>query len=365
MYSRPVRFAFIGCGAISEKHIGALSQLAGAEVVAAVDINPKRAAAFTRKYGIPTYRDEDKMFSKHEIDVVSILTPSGYHAMNAINIIKFGKHIMVEKPLALTLEDADRLIAGCADAKIKLFVVKQNRFNRPVQKLKEAIDSGRLGKMVMGSARVRWCRRQDYYDAVPWRGTWLYDGGVLTNQASHHIDLLLWLMGEVESVMGKSATRLANIEVEDTAVGVLRFTNGALGMIEATTCTRPIDLEGSVSILGEKGSVVIGGFATDRMEVWNFEGYPRETVASLGEWAYNPPNDKLYNFKEYLANAIVSIREDKPSSVDSVQGRRTLELTTAMYESIETGRNIFLRFTPTFSRLGVSSTKLERNYERV
>src|SRR5205814_6206791 len=163
---------------------------------------------------------------------------------------QYKKHIMVEKPMALTLTDADRMIAACDQAGIKLFVVKQNRFNVPVMKLREALEAGRFGRLVLGTVRVRWCRTQAYYDQDAWRGTWALDGGVLSNQASHHIDVLEWMMGDVDSVFAKSTTALVKIEAEDTAVVVLKFKSGALGVIEATTAARPRDLEGSVSILG-------------------------------------------------------------------------------------------------------------------
>ena len=173
--------------------------------------------------------------------------------------------------MALTLDDADAMIRACDAHGIKLFVVKQNRFNVPVVKLREALDAGRFGKLVMGTVRVRWCRHQDYYDQDAWRGTWALDGGVLSNQASHHVDLLEWMMGDVESVFAHGATALVDIETEDTAVvRAASSRNGALGVIEATTAARPRDLEGSISILGENGTVEIGGFAVNEMQTWNF-----------------------------------------------------------------------------------------------
>ena len=172
-----------------------------------------------------------------------MLTESGNHCRNVLDLAQYSKHLVVEKPMALTLRDADEMIKACDEAGCRLFVIKQNRFNVPVVKAREALDRGRFGKLVLGTVRVRWCRRQAYYDQDPWRGTWAMDGGVLTNQASHHIDLLEWMMGEVDSVYAMSTTALANIETEDTAVITLRFTNGALGVIEATTAARPTDLE--------------------------------------------------------------------------------------------------------------------------
>jgi len=173
--------------------------------------------------------------------------------------------------------------------RVGLFVVKQNRYNRPVLKLRQALDAGRFGKLSLGTVRVRWCRPQTYYDQDAWRGTWKDDGGVFANQASHHIDLLQWLMGPVESVQSYTATRLVDIEVEDLGLAILRFTSGALGVIEATTTARPKDLEGSLSILGERGAVVIGGFAVNRLETWNFD-VPSPDDENPQEWSQNPPN---------------------------------------------------------------------------
>ena len=192
-----------------------------------------------------------------EIDIISVLTPSGMHADHAVQLSRFEKHLVIEKPMALTLEDADKMIAACDQAGTKLFIVKQNRFNKPVVKLKQALDEGRFGKLVMGTVRVRWCRDQSYDDQDDWRGTWALDGGVFANQASHHIDLLMWCLGTPISVFAVSRTALVSIEAEDTAVAIVKFKNGAIGVIEATTATRPRDLEGSLSILGENGSAEI------------------------------------------------------------------------------------------------------------
>jgi UDP-N-acetyl-2-amino-2-deoxyglucuronate dehydrogenase len=262
----------------------------------------------------------------------------------------------VEKPLALRLEDADAVIQACDEAGRKLFVVKQNRYNRPIQALRRAIDEGRLGKMVLGTVRVRWCREQAYYDSAPWRGTWAWDGGVLTNQASHHIDLLEWLMGAVETVTAMTATRLANIEAEDTGIAILRFRNGALGVIEATTATRPRDLEGSISVLGEHGSVVVGGFAMDKLETWDFKT-PHPLDKDIFEREGTNPPDYAWNHTEYLRDVVQSITADKRALVDGLEGRKSLELINALYESVETGKEVTLRFRPKKCRLGIISNE--------
>ena len=244
------------------------------------------------------------------------------------------------------------MIAACEQNKIKLFVVKQNRFNTPVAKLREALMAGRFGKLFLGTVRVRWCRPQAYYDQDKWRGTWAEDGGVLANQASHHIDLLEWMMGDVETVYAKSVQALAKVETEDTAVATLKFKNGALGMIEATTATRPKDLEGSISVLGESGTVEIGGFAVNELKIWNFLKEEPGDKDVFAKYSVNPPNVYGFGHQAYYEHVVKCINGEGPMLVDGAEGRRSLELITAIYESIETGREIRLPFTPEKSRLG-------------
>lgn len=270
----------------------------------------------------------------------------------SLELAQYGKHIVVEKPMALTLSDADRMIAACDAARIRLFVVKQNRLNVPVMKLREALEAGRFGRLVMGTVRVRWCRDQAYYNLDPWRGTWALDGGVLSNQASHHVDLLEWMMGDVESVCAMSRTALVDIETEDTAVVLLRFMSGALGVIEAMTAARPKDLEGSLSILGERGSVVIGGFAVNQMTSWAFSTPEPGDEEVLSRFSVNPPNVYGFGHQAYYEHVVRCIREEAPQLVDGLAGRKSLELISAIYESIETGREVSMRFRPSRCKLG-------------
>jgi predicted dehydrogenase len=222
----------------------------------------------------------------------------------------------------------------------------------PVVKLREALDAGRFGKLVLGTVRVRWCRPQSYYDQDAWRGTWSMDGGVLTNQASHHIDMLEWMFGEVETVSAFSTTALVKIEAEDTAVVAVRFRSGALGVIEATTAVRPKDLEGSISVLGEKGSVEIAGFAVNEMRTWNFtEPLPGDSEV-MKKYSVNPPNVYGFGHQAYYEHVVDCIRNDRKHLVDGLQGRKSLELISAIYESIETGKPVSLRFHPQRCRLG-------------
>jgi predicted dehydrogenase len=345
-------FALIGCGRISPKHISALKEIPEAKLVAVCDNVEAKAKATGTANNVPWYTDYHEMLKKEQIDIVNILTPSGNHAEIGIEVAKSKKHIIVEKPMALRLDDADKLIKTCDENGVKLFVVKQNRYNLAITKLREAVDAGRFGKMVLGTVRVRWCRRQDYYDQDAWRGTWAMDGGVLSNQASHHIDLLEWMMGPVESVMCKTGTMLVDIETEDTAVAILKFSNGALGVIEATNATRPKDVEGSISILGEKGMVEVGGFAANKMVNWNFENKTTEDDEVIKNFFQNPPNVYGFGHKAYIQDVIYCIEHNKKALVDGIEGRKSLELINALYESSETGKEVFLTFRPLYNKLG-------------
>ncbi|PZT48655.1 oxidoreductase [Helicobacter valdiviensis] len=348
--------ALLGCGRIAKRHADLLSsgEIQGAYLASVCDIDENRAKEFGKKYNVPYFVKLEEMMKEcgGKIDIVSILTPSGMHAKNTLEVASYKKHIVVEKPMALTLEDADKMIEACDRSGVRLFVVKQNRYNLPVQKLKEAMEEGRFGKLVMGTIRVRWCRDDSYYAQDSWRGTWAMDGGVFTNQASHHIDLLEWMMGDVESVFAKSITALSHIEAEDTGVAILKFKNGALGIIEATTATRPKDLEGSISILGEKGSVEIGGFAVNQIKHWQFSEIRKSDEEVMEKFSTNPPNVYGFGHKEYYLHVLDSIINNKKALVDGLEGRRSLELIVAMYESIETGKEVFLRFQPQKCRLG-------------
>jgi len=357
--AEPLKFAFMGCGAIAKKHQAALARIPEAELIAVCDQDLSAARNLGEASGVPFFDDPRLMVERTRPQVVSVLTPSGVHSQNVLDLLGTGVHFVVEKPMALRLDLADEIIRGCAEQGVKLFVVQQNRFNPPIQALKQALDQGRFGKLVLGTIRVRWCRSQEYYDAKPWRGTWALDGGVATNQASHHIDMLEWLMGQVESVMAMTETRLARIETEDTACALLRFTSGALGVIEATTATRPKDLEGSISILGEKGAVEVGGFFMNQLKTWQFQEAAPEDETILETHGRNP-DLFAWNHTEYLKDVVQAINNGTKGLVEGLEGRRSLELITAIYESAETGQEVHLRFRPRVARLGYTNGRKSR-----
>lgn len=341
---RKINFALLGCGRIASKYVAALTSGAvpHAALVAVCDPRIERAKALVGELAVPAFSHHAEMMERMGagIDAVVVLTPSGLHARNTVELAAYGKHIVVEKPMALTLADADRMIRACEDAGVRLFVVKQNRHNPAVRRLREALDAGRFGALFLATARVRWCRTQDYYDEEAWRGSVADDGGVFANQASHHLDLLQWLAGEVESVFAKTSRAVADIETDDTGVAVLRFRNRALGVIEATTATRPADLEGSISILGERGSVEIAGLALDTVRTWSFVE-PEPGDREMQQWR-NPSPQGHAGHAAHLEHVAACIRDRRPALVDGREARKSLALFRAIYESAAQGREIFL-----------------------
>jgi len=351
-----LKCALIGCGRISSKHIEVMSNLPDLQLEGVCDIRPDRLEKTAAASGARPFGDYMEMVRTVKPDLVSVLTESGSHARIACDVVPYTRYIVVEKPMALTLDDADRMIGTCDHTGVSLFVVKQNRYNRPVVKLRQALDAGRFGKLSLGTVRVRWCRSQGYYDQDAWRGTWKDDGGVFANQASHHVDLLQWMMGPVESVQSYTATRLVDIEVEDVGLAILRFTSGALGVVEATTTARPKDLEGSLSILGERGAVVIGGFAVNHVDTWNFDS-PSADDENPEEWSQNPPNVYGHGHMEFYKDIIGCIRGKRRAMLDGLEGRKSLELIIAIYQAAATRSEVRLRYVPEGVPLGIGFPK--------
>jgi len=353
---RKLKFAVVGCGRISERHLQALtSDNINAELVAVADINEERARSKTEKYHVPYYLDYHEMMKRHpEVDVIDILTPTGYHAEHVIDLARYGKHIVVEKPMALKVSDSEEMMKACSTNGGRLFIVQQNRFNKAVQAARAALDRDQFGKLVLGTVRVRWMRYQGYYDQDAWRGTWALDGGVMSQQASHHLDLLQWFMGPIETMQCRIATRLMNIEVEDTAVATFHFTSGALGAFEATVATRPEDLEASLSILGENGSLVIEGNAVNKIKYWRFADDDTEDPLVQERHSEEVPDIYGHGHFPYLVHVIEAIVENKPALVEGHEGKKNVEILTALYESAACGGAIVSPGCPVkHSKLGI------------
>ncbi len=357
---RRIRFGLVGCGRISYKHVEAIAGLsAEAELVCMCDILADRAIAKAADYlkitdtlgvgpAIPAphiYTDLKKMLENEEIDILSICTPSGLHPLHGIMAVEKHLHVLTEKPMAASLKAADDLIRTCDEAKVRLFVVKQNRLNSTVQLLKRAVDKGRFGKIYMLLSNVLWMRPQSYYDEAGWRGTWEFDGGAFSNQASHYVDTLQWLGGPIESVTAITATLARKIETEDTGSAVIRFKNGAIGNINVTMLTYPGNLEGSIAIIGEKGTVKLGGVAINKIEKWEFETGDKddELVASSG---YEPPNVYGFGHAGYYANILEVLRGNAEANTDGHEGRKSLELITGIYQSSREGRTVNFPIDP-------------------
>ena len=337
--------ALVGCGRISRNHFDALRKVDGLKLTAVADSDEERARAAGEEQGVPWYSGYAEMLRKAECDVVTIATPSGVHSAQGIEAAAAGKHVITEKPMAITLEQADALVAATDKAGVRLFVVKQNRLNPAVQLLRRAVDKGRFGRIYLANTTVRWHRPQEYYDAASWRGTWEFDGGAFMNQASHYVDLLQWLMGPVESVVAKTATQARRIEAEDSGVAVLRFRSGALGVIEVNVLTYPRNWEGSITIIGEKGTAKVGGTAVNKVEHWSFAEYDDDDKL-VEAAATSPPSVYGFGHEGYYRNVLAVLRGEAQPETDGRAGRKSLELILGIYEAAKTGRDVPLPLRP-------------------
>jgi UDP-N-acetyl-2-amino-2-deoxyglucuronate dehydrogenase len=334
-----VRLALVGCGRISQTHFDAIRNVDGLDLVAVCDSVDQRAREAGEQNAVPWFTSYAKMLADVPCDAVAICTPSGLHPQHGILAARAGKHVICEKPMAITLAAADELVHACDESGVHLFVIKQNRLNPSVQLVKRALDKGRFGRLYVANTTVRWTRPQEYYDQAPWRGTWEFDGGAFMNQASHYVDLIQWLAGPVESVIAKTATLARRIETEDTGVAVLRFRSGALGVIEVTMLTFPKNLEGSLTLLGEKGTVRIGGTAVNRIEHWAFaDADPDDELVSQS--ATNPTSVYGFGHAGYYRNVLAVLRGEAAPETDGRAGRKSLELILGIYESAKSGRDV-------------------------
>lgn len=343
-----MRYALIGCGRISPNHVAAAlrNQL---DIVALCDSHPQnmqeRIAQFSLEgRQIPCYTDYHRMLEQERPQLVTIATPSGSHAGIALACIAAGCHIIIEKPIALSLPDADAIIDAAARQGVKVGVCHQNRFNKSIQMVREALESGRFGKLFHGTAHVRWQRDREYYQQALWRGTWQWDGGALMNQCIHDIDLLRWMMGdEVTEVMAYT-DRLAHdyIEAEDLGLALVRFANGSYGMIEGTTNVYPRNLEETLYLFGQTGTVKVGGKSVNTIEKWFFEDEQDdlEHVIVKAEAQEAPPNVYGFGHTPLYADMLDAIAQDRTPYVDAAAGRRALELVLGIYQSAALGKPV-------------------------
>ena len=339
---RPVRFAVVGCGRISDRHFEALAaHRQRAELVAVCDADAVAVQASAAKHGVPAYSSISELLKHSQADVLVVCTPSGLHPQHAIEIARAGRHVVTEKPMATRLVDGKRMVTTCDEQGVHLFVIKQNRLNPTLQRLKHAFMQRRFGRIYMVNVNVFWTRPQEYYDQAPWRGTWEFDGGAFMNQASHYVDLLDWLVGPIESVHAYTATLERNIEVEDTGVANIKWRSGALGSVNVTMLTFPRNLEGSITILGEKGTVVVGGVAVNEIKHWEFADV-EDGDAAISDANYSPTSVYGVGHPAYYDNVISVLRGEAKAGTDGREGLRSLETLIAIYTSARDGRRVSL-----------------------
>nr|WP_310330630.1 Gfo/Idh/MocA family oxidoreductase [Roseateles asaccharophilus] len=342
---RRVRFALIGCGRIAQNHFEAIKKHGErAELVAVADVDPGAladAVAKTGARGFPSLTELLGVKSELDIDCVVLTTPSGLHPRQVIEVANAGLNVMTEKPMATRWQDGLAMVKACDAAGVHLFVVKQNRRNSTLQLLKRAVAEGRFGRLYNVAVNVFWTRPQAYYDSAAWRGTWEFDGGAFMNQASHYIDLLDWICGPVESVMAYTGTLARNIEVEDSGVAALKWRNGAMGTVNVSMLTYPKNLEGSITLLGEKGSVRIGGVAVNEIQQWQFDT-PHDMDAQIADASYQTTSVYGFGHPLYYDNVINTLRGEARPETDGREGLKSLELLIAMYMSARDGKRVNL-----------------------
>jgi len=339
---RKIRFALVGCGRISKNHFDSIKNHAEeAELVGVCDIDPKALESAVEYTGAKGYDSLSKLLADTNADVVILTTPSGLHPDQAVEIAATGRHVMTEKPMATRWHDGLRMVKACDDAGVRLFVVKQNRRNATLQLLKSAVEKKRFGRIYMVNINVFWTRPQEYYDSATWRGKWEFDGGAFMNQASHYVDLLDWLIGPIESLHAYTATLERDIEVEDTGVINVRWRSGALGSMNVTMLTYPKNLEGSITILGEKGTVRVGGVAVNEIQHWQFEDQDVDDEAIKTS---NYETTSVYGFGHplYYKNVIDVMRGVAEPETDGREGLKSLEVLIAAYLSARDGKRVAL-----------------------
>jgi UDP-N-acetyl-2-amino-2-deoxyglucuronate dehydrogenase len=339
---RKLRFALVGCGRIATNHFAALRQHAErAEWVGVCDNQPAALAAAVQATGAPGFASLDELLAGCNADAVVLATPSGLHPRQTAKLALSGRHVVSEKPMATKWDEGVAMVRACRDAGVKLFVVKQNRLNATLQLVKRAVDLGRFGRLAMVNVNVFWTRPQSYYDAAPWRGRWDMDGGAFMNQASHYVDMVDWLVGPVDNVHAYTATLARNIEAEDTGVMSLRLRSGALASINVTMLTHNKNFEGSITLLGERGTVRVGGVAVNKIEHWEFDA-PHEDDAKVADASYGVESVYGHGHPLYYDNVIRTLRGEANAAVDGYEGLRSLEVLIAAYRSARDGVRVGL-----------------------
>lgn len=342
-----MKYALIGCGRISPNHVAA-AKANGLEIVALCDIVQKNAEDKIKKFDLPeavkVYTDYCQMLTEIRPELVAIATESGRHAEIALDCIDAGCNLIIEKPIALSLQDADEIIARAEKKGVKVCACHQNRFNKSIQKIRQALEKERFGKLYHGTAHIRWARDYEYYNRAPWRGTWAQDGGALMNQCIHNIDLLRWMLGdEVDEVIGMTdKLKHGYIEAEDLGIALIRFKNGAYGVVEGTTNVYPKNLEETLYLFGEKGTVKAGGQSVNVIEEWAFSDMLDDPAQIKGQFHESPPNVYGFGHTPLYEDVIDAIREDRAPYVDARAGRRALELVLAIYKSAAEGLSVKL-----------------------
>lgn len=342
-----LRYALIGCGRISPNHIAAAikNEL---KIVALCDITPEnmedKILKFNLSHSIPQYTDYRELLEKEKPELVAICTESGKHGQIALDCIEAGINLIIEKPIALSLEEADAIIEKAKAKNVKVSACHQNRFNKSIQKIREAIEEERFGRLLHGTAHIRWNRGEDYYKQAPWRGTWEQDGGALMNQCIHNIDLLRWMMGnEIVEVVGMTDNMKHNfIEAEDLGMALIKFSNGSYGIVEGTTNIYPKNLEETLYIFGEKGTVKAGGKSVNLIEEWQFADNLDNPDEVKEKYHENPPTVYGFGHNPLYADVIDAIKNDRDPYVTAEDGRRALELVLAIYKSAAEGKSVKL-----------------------
>jgi UDP-N-acetyl-2-amino-2-deoxyglucuronate dehydrogenase len=340
---RKIRFALVGCGRISRNHIGSIREhAADAELVGVCDTEPKALAAAVKETGAKGYDRIEALLADTNADVIVLTTPSGVHPGHAVKSAHAGFHVLTEKPMATKWEEGLRMVRACDEAGVQLFVVKQNRRNATLQMLKHAVEQKRFGRIYMVTLNVFWQRPQHgYYDQAAWRGTWEMDGGAFMNQASHYVDLLEWLIGPIESLHAYAGTLARDIEAEDTGVLSCKWRSGAMGSLNVTMLTYPKNLEGSITILGEKGTVRVGGVAVNEIQHWEFEDH-RPEDETIKAASYQTTSVYGFGHPLYYRNVIDVLRGNAVPEVDGREGLKSLEVLVAAYRSARDGCRVSL-----------------------